>query len=425
MPKQTECLSAKAGQGENKGAAVNPMKKILRRVTRGTLLALAVAQITCSGTVSAETAPAWQTLLKKIVNMNSGTQNIEGLEAVREVLIPEFEKLGMKATTHSLNAGHKVVSMAVPGGKPELLLMGHIDTVFKKESKFQNYQVKGDRIYGPGVIDMKGGIVMMLGLLKKFKDTGQLKKFMVIINDDEEIGSPYSRALVNKLAADVKSGLVFEPGLPGGAVVTSHSGVRWWTLSVRGKASHAGLEPEKGINACVELSYKAIALSKLTDYAKKLTVNVGVIKGGSKPNVVCDHAEAKIDMRFVEKDDEQKTVNRIQDITDRHYVYNNYLKAAPTAKLETIVAVPSMPGSHTRRLYGLLQIAGKSINQKVTGSHVGYASDANRLAGTGMDLLVGLGPYGEGMHTNHEYLTISTYQERLNLTEALIKEILK
>ena len=109
--------------------------------------------------------------------------------------------------------------MVVPGGKPELLLMGHIDTVFKKDSTFQEYEVKGDRIYGPGIIDMKAGIVMMLGLLKKFKDADQLKKFMVIINDDEEIGSPHSHALVNKLVVDVKSGLVLEPGLPGGAVV--------------------------------------------------------------------------------------------------------------------------------------------------------------------------------------------------------------
>ena len=404
--------------------AMHKLKKNLQRVTKITLLALAVVHITSSVTVTAETAPEWLTLLDKIVNINSGTQNIEGLEAVREVLIPEFEKLGFKATIHNLNDGHKLVSMVVPGGKPELLLMGHIDTVFKKDSTFQEYEVKGDRIYGPGIIDMKAGIVMMLGLLKKFKDADQLKKFMVIINDDEEIGSPHSHALVNKLVVDVKSGLVLEPGLPGGAVVTSHSGVSWLTLSVRGKASHAGLEPEKGINACVELSHKVVEISKLTEYSKKLTVNVGVITGGSKPNVVCEHATATIDIRFVEKDDGENTVRKIQEITDKSYVYNDYLKTTPTAKLETLVAIPSMPSPHAKRLYGLLEIAGESINQKVSGSHVGYTSDANHLADTGMDLLVGLGPYGEGMHTDSEYLTISTYEERLKLTEALIKEIL-
>ena len=113
--------------------AMHKLKKNLQRVTKITLLALAVVHITSSGSVTAETAPEWLILLDKIVNINSGTQNIEGLEAVREVLIPEFEKLGFKATIHNLNDGHKLVSMVVPGGKPELLLMGHIDTVFQKE----------------------------------------------------------------------------------------------------------------------------------------------------------------------------------------------------------------------------------------------------------------------------------------------------
>jgi len=404
---------------------MNQMTKHLQRMTKGILLALAAGNITFFATVSAETAPKWQNLLKKIVNINSGTQNIEGIYAAREVLIPEFEKLGFKADIYNLDDGHKLVSMVVPGGKPELLLMGHIDTVFKKDSALQEYEVKEDKIYGPGIIDMKAGLVLMLELLKKFKDTDQLKKFMVIINDDEEIGSPHSHALVKKLVAGVKSGLVFEPGLPGGAVITSHSGVRWLTLSIRGKASHAGLEPEKGINACVELSYKVAEISKLTDYSKKLTVNVGVIDGGSKPNVVCEHAKATIDIRFVERDDIEKTVRKIQDITEENYVYNDYLEAAPTAKLETLVAIPSMPSSHTKRLYGLLKVAGENIGQEVKGSHVGYTSDANHLVDTGMDLLIGLGPYGGGMHTDSEFLKISTYEERLELAEALIKEILR
>ena len=404
---------------------MSQMTKYLQRATKGILLALAAGNITSSATVSAETALKWQPLLEKIVNINSGTQNIEGLDAVREVLIPEFDKLGFKADIHNFDDGHKLVSMVVPGGKPELLLMGHIDTVFKKDSAFQEYEVKGDKIYGPGIIDMKAGLVLMLELLKKFKDTDQLKKFMVIINDDEEIGSPYSHALVKKLVAGVKSGLVFEPGLPGGAVITSHSGVRWLKLSVRGKASHAGLEPEKGINACVELSYKVTEISKLTDYPKQLTVNVGVIEGGTKPNVVCEHAKATIDIRFVERDDIEKTVRKIQDITEEHYVYNDYLEAAPTAKVETIVDIPSMPSSQTNRLYGLLKVAGESIGQKIKGSHVGYTSDANHLVDTGMDLLVGLGPYGGGMHTESEYLKFSTYEERLKLTEALTRKILK
>lgn len=401
------------------------MRKNLHRAIKGTVLALAVACVTFPATVSAETASEWRSLLKKIVDINTGTRNVEGLDAAREALIPEFEKAGLEATVYDLKDGHKLVAMAAPGAKPELLLLGHIDTVFPKDSKFQKYEVKGDRIYGPGVTDMKAGIVLILELLKTFQGTTLMKKVVVIINDDEEIGSPYSRDMLRKLAAGVPSGLVFEPGLPDGAVVTSESGVRWLTLSVQGKASHAGLEPEEGINACVELSHKVVDIAKLTELSRKLSVNVGVIDGGTKPNVVCETATAGIDVRFVEQDDVEKTVRTMQAITAKSYTYNDHLKSAPTATLQTLVGIPSLPGSSTKRLYGLLEDAGKRIGQPVTGRHVGYASDANQLAETGMDLLVGLGPYGEGMHTDSEFLTISTFDERLKLTEALVREILR
>jgi len=390
-----------------------------------TLTALAALAFVCAGGARAETVPAWQTLLKEIVDINSGTRNAAGLDAVRKALIPPFEKLGFKATVRDLGDGHKLLSMVLPGGKPELLLMGHIDTVFEPDAKTRKYAVKGDRIYGDGIIDMKAGIVLMLGLAEAFDGTDRLGKLMIIINDDEEIGSPYSKTAVKALVKDVNAGLVFEPGLPDGGVVTSESGIRWLTLSVKGKASHAGLEPQNGINACVELGDKVVRMARLSDYGRKLSVNVGTIKGGTKPNVVCESAEAGIDLRYVEDADLQKTLQAIQAITGEMSVYNDVLRAAPTAALKTDVAIPSLPPARTERLYGLLEIAAKKTGQRVTGSHVGYVSDANHLAETGMDLLVGLGPYGRGMHTSTEYLTPSTYQERLGLTKALVEEILK
>jgi glutamate carboxypeptidase len=400
------------------------MKETLRRAIGRTLIAW-VGLMLAGTAVAAEATPEWQALLERIVNINSGTGNTDGLEAVRQVLIPEFEKLGFAVTTEDVGDGHKLVSMVVPGGAPELLLMGHIDTVFEPDSGFQKYEVVGYTIGGPGFIDLMAGIVLMLGLLQQFADSDRLGKFMVVINDDEELGSPYSRSRVKELAADVASGLIFEPGLPGGAVVTSHSGVIWLTLAVEGKASHAGLEPQLGIDACLELSDKVVRISKLSDYDRNLSVNVGVIGGGTKPNVVCESAEAGIDIRFVEPDDRRKTLDAIQAIADEMVVYNEVLGAAPTATLETLVDTPSMPPSFTERLYGLLEIAGRKTGQQVSGRHVGYASDANQLTGTGMDLLVGLGPYGGGMHTDGEYLTVSTYRERLDLSRALVEEILK
>ena len=374
---------------------------------------------------SADTVSEWQALLERIVNINSGTQNVAGLDAVRAVLIPEFEKLGLEATTYDLGDGHKLSAMSIPDAAPELLLMGHIDTVFPSDSSFQAYARKGNRIYGPGVIDMKAGIVMMLELAKTLGQDGLLSKVLVVISDDEEIGSPFSSSTTKRIAGDIKAGLIFEPGLPDGAVVTSQSGVRWLNLSVKGQAAHAGMEPEKGLNACVELSHKVVEIAKLTDLARKLSVNVGVIEGGIKPNVVCDQAKARIDLRFVGQDDVERTVAAIQRIADRSYVNNDRIQATTTAALEQVVSIPSLPGSATERLFALLQAAGREIGQQVTGQHAGFVSDANQLAGSSMDLLVGLGPYGGGMHTTDEYLEISTFEERLELSQALVQRILQ
>jgi len=397
----------------------------LRHRIRGTLSALAMTVAAGIGPAGADQVPEWRGLLEKIVSINSGTRNVEGLDAVRQVLVPEFEKLGMEVTVETLADGHKLLWSAVPGSDPEILFMGHIDTVFPKDSPFQQFEIKGDRIYGPGIIDMKGGIVLMIDLLKAFKETNQLDKFMVIINDDEEIGSPYSNARVKELASRVRSGLVFEPGLPDGAVVTSHAGVHWVTLTVEGKAAHAGLEPQNGISACVELSDKVGRLSKLSEPDKNILVNVGVIKGGTKPNVVCETAEAGIDIRFVEQDDLEQTLKRIQTIADEMVVYNELLAAGPTASLETVVNLPSMPPARSQRLYELLEIAGEKTGQRVSGQHVGYGSDGGTLAEAGIDVLVGVGPYGGGMHTDDEFLVVSTYEERRDLAKALIEEMLK
>lgn len=397
----------------------------LCRTIRRVMQVCALSLLAGLGSAGAQETPEWQTLLETIVNINSGSRNLEGLEAVRQVLVPEFEQFGLEVKTYDLDDGHKLLAASVPGSTPEILLMGHIDTVFPKESEFQSFEVRDDRIYGPGVIDMKAGIVLMRDLVKAFSDTGQLGKFMVIINDDEEIGSPYSSALARELAADVRSGLIFEPGLPDGAVVTSQSGVYWLTLTVTGKAAHAGLEPENGINACLELSEKVVRISKLSDYERKLSVNVGTIDGGTKPNVVCETATAGIDIRFVEDDDLQATLDAIRAITDEMTVYNDRLGAAPTATLETDVAIASLPPARSERLFGLLKRAGDRVNQTVRGQHVGYVSDANQLAVLGMDLLVGLGPYGGGMHTDEEFMLVSTYEERFALARALLDEMLR
>ncbi|SDW77278.1 glutamate carboxypeptidase [Marininema mesophilum] len=369
----------------------------------------------------------WVNVLQKLVDENSSTDNVAGSEKNREIMIQEFDKLGFKSTVKEGTQGRKVVSFQKAGAKPELALIGHVDTVFPKDSSFDKLKVEGNRLSGPGVIDMKGGLVMMLNIVDELNRTDPelAGKIRVIINDDEETGSVGTNAILKDLTKDLKYGLVLEPGLPDGSLVTSHMGVRWLQVDVHGKASHAGLEPQSGIDACTEASYKTTKLSRITDYKKGPFVNPGVIQGGTKPNVVCENATIKMDIRFFGKKDLDRATKRIKKITDHSTVYNKKLKQGTKSELKQLAELPPMTESSTADLFKFAQEAGKELGQSVTGKQVGYGSDANHLAPTGLKLLVGLGPYGGGMHTNNEFMDAANYEKRLKLNLSLIGKVLK
>jgi glutamate carboxypeptidase len=368
----------------------------------------------------------WLELLKTLVLTNSGTENTPGQDKVRAIQIPEFKKLGFEATTHALAPGHKVLSFELPGAKPTLLLLGHTDTVFKPTSKFQTFTSDAESLKGPGVIDMKGGIVLLLNVLAELKDQDRrlLERVRVGFNDDEEIGSPFSRAKLLDLAKGLRYGLVFEPGHSDGALVTAHSGVCWLEIQSKGKAAHAGLAHQDGINACVELAHKLVKISKLTDYPNRLTVNVGTIQGGTVTNVVCEEASATIDIRFAEPADLDGVLKKIQAIAESPDVENTLTHERARTSIKEIVRVPPMSERSTKTLFRLAQEAGAAVQQEVKGRPAGYVSDANRLASSGMNLLVGLGPYGSGMHTEAETLLKRSYPERLALVKELVRRIL-
>ena len=370
----------------------------------------------------------WRDLLRELLEINSGSENTDGLELVRKRLIPEFEKLGFRTTTVDTGDRHKILVFDFDGEKPELLLLGHVDTVFPAASAFQKFSSQGDRLMGPGVIDMKGGIVLILNILTDLKqspkDAEILKKIRVLLDDDEETGASHSKAKFAEWVKGIPYGLVFEPGLSNRSLVNSHSGVHWSELTVKGRAAHAGMEHEKGLNACVELAHKIIEISKLTDYRKKLTVNVGTIHGGIKPNVVCEEASAKIDIRFVERADLNSALKRIENITAKSATRNSLLGIETHSQLKDLGETPSLTRASTDKLYLLAQEAGLQAGVPVKGEHVGYGTDAGHLAGTGIQLLVGLGPVGGGMHTDSEFMDLNSYLPRKKLGTALIRRVL-
>ncbi|BCL74706.1 peptidase M20 [Jeongeupia sp. HS-3] len=394
----------------------------MKRRFFGFVLGLMIGGETVAATNTID--PAYLGLLKRIVDINTETRNLAGLAQARDVLIPQFEALGMKVTRHSLaEQGREVLSFDTPGATPKVLLVGHLDTVFSTTGGFQRFSDQGDRLAGPGVIDMKGGLVLMLNVLGQLKQAGRLQQVRVVINDDEEIGSPHSKKTLRALARDIPYGLVFEPGLEDGAVVSSQSGVRWIKLTTTGKAAHAGLEPENGINACLDLARKIGKITDLARPAKGLTINPGVIEGGSKPNVVCDKASVTFDIRFRAIPDWNSVSAAIGEIGQQSDVYNTRLRQGTRTEVTQLAEMPPLPEGQTLALASRLESVSRSIGLPFRAQAVGYGSDGNNLAETGMQLLVGVGPYGGGMHADTEHMLVSSYRDRLTLMTRLITQL--
>lgn len=388
------------------------------------LAAAALGLVLCAAAPAQGMEPHYRELLGRLVNINTATHNSTGLVQVRQLLIPQFEALGLVLTRHRLaQDGREVLSFEMPGAKPQVMLVGHLDTVFPSSGAFQTLKEQGDRLIGPGVIDMKGGVVLMLNVLAQLKKQGGLDNVRVVLNDDEEIGSPNSKAMLRKLAQGMPYGLVFEPGLADGAVVSSQSGVRWIKLTTTGKAAHAGLEPEQGIDACLDLSIKTKKVAALAASGKGLTINPGLIEGGSKPNVVCDKASVTFDIRFRSQADWQRVSKAIERVGAVSDVYNPLLKQGTHTEVTQLAEMPLLPTENTAQLLKRIQVSARSLGQTVPARAVGYGSDGNNLAETGMQLLVGVGPYGGGMHSDQEFMLLSSYKERLALLTLLITQL--
>jgi glutamate carboxypeptidase len=391
------------------------------------MMALSLALLGATGLAQAEAiASPYRELLQQLVDINTETQNLAGLAQARQLLIPQFEALGLVATHHRLaQEGREVLSFEKPGATPKVLLIGHLDTVFPVNSAFQRLQQQDDHLVGPGVIDMKGGVVLMLNVLAQLKVQGKLDQVRVVLNDDEEVGSTASKATLRTLAQGVPYGLVFEPGLEDGAVVSSQSGVRWIKLTTVGKAAHAGLEPENGIDACLDLAIKIRKITELAQPEKGLTLNPGVIEGGSKPNVVCEKASVTFDIRFRSLSDWQTVSAAIARIGEQSDINNARLQKGTHTEVAQLAEMPLLPATSTAALLQQMQAAATAVGQPFRARAVGYGSDGNNLADSNIELLVGVGPYGGGMHSEHEFMRLNAYPERLALDTQLISQLIQ
>lgn len=366
--------------------------------------------------------------LSQLVNTNTSTENQDGLESLRALIKNEFERLNFEVKLVDANSSrpysHQVMLIRRPHSNNSITLLGHIDTVFPPTSDFNSITVEENVIRGPGVIDMKSGILLLREIVQALNED-DLSHVQIILNDDEEIGSIFSKSIIRHLIPASASVLIFEPGLADGSVVTSQSGVAWFELSTQGKAAHAGLEPETGFNACTELANKITRVAELSDLNRGVNLNPGVVSGGSKPNVVCDQANVKIDMRFKTTEQYNLLSKDLQKITDT--VYSRFLppKFIPTSQLKQLAFLPPLNVEKTSTLFDLVLNLSNALGIKIKGAHVGYGSDGNNISDLPVNVLVGLGPYGGGMHTKNEFMDIGSFESRMKLNLGLIKKLIK
>jgi glutamate carboxypeptidase len=354
--------------------------------------------------------------LARLVNQDSGTDDRDDVNRLGDVLAAQLEALGFHVRrVPQTRFGDHLVAEKPGRGPKRFLLVGHFDTVFRAgTARVRPFRIADGRAYGPGVYDMKGGLAAGLYALRAHREAGTRAwddvSLAVVFNADEERLSPTSRALIQAEAGRAHSVGILEPARPGGECVMARKGAGTFTLEVTGQAAHAGLQPELGASAIADLAQKIVELHALTDLARGTTVNVGVIQGGERPNVVADRARAEIDLRVWTPEEGERMVALMQEIAQVPRVPGT--QARLTGAIDFPPWPPGLPG--TVRLVELLQAAGRDLGVEVRAIATGGGSDGNHTAHVA-PTIDGLGPQGSRAHSDEEFILVPTLLERTKL----------
>jgi glutamate carboxypeptidase len=359
-------------------------------------------------------------LLQQMVEIESPSDDKAAVDRMGRFLGREFERLGAKVTSYPQKEAGNHLKAEFPGGagKP-VLLLGHFDTVWPMGTLAQMpFRVDGDRAFGPGVYDMKAGIAMMIFALLALREASVVHRPVIILLDtDEEVGSTTGRPVVEATAKDCEAVLVLEPSQgPKGHLKTSRKGVGDITLRVRGRASHSGVDFEKGHSAIVELARQLLEVVKFTDLARGITVNPGVIHGGTRSNVVAAEAWAEVDLRIA----------RAPDAALLEQKFAALKPFDPECSIELSGGINRPPMERTAgtvRLFGIAREIATSIGMPLEESSTGGGSDGNFTSALGIPTLDGLGALGEGAHASNESVVVPELPRRTALLAGLIQRL--
>lgn len=357
-----------------------------------------------------------KTFLKRLVETESPSQEKAAVDRVGAIVAEQARAQAAQVEiVPNTETGDHVISHWGGKGKP-MLLICHMDTVFPLGTigTFP-YREEEGKIMGPGVSDMKASIAISLAAIGEAYKNGAARPITLLCTSDEEIGSRTSRELIEKMAKESQLVMVMEPALIDGSLKTWRKGVGGFTVKVKGRAAHAGGDHEKGRNAIEEMAHQLLAIQKLTDYARKTTVNVGVIKGGTVSNVVAEEAQIEVDVRVLEVAEWERVdsaVRRLKPVLDGTSIQvSGGLNRGP---------MPFDAAMQTTFLKAQSIAAGIGIELKAGGT--GGASDANLVAPLGVPVLDGLGAIGENYHSDREYIFAGSLAQRVKLIAALLRD---
>ena len=360
----------------------------------------------------AEQQPAMLALLEDVVNIDSGSYDKAGVDAVGARFQKFFEAEGMPVAVEPLETHGNALHIRLddnPTNEKPIVLMGHRDTVFPKgEAQRRPFKIENGRAYGPGVADMKGGLVLNAFVLAAFKRFGGAPAPLAgLITSDEEIASPACRPIIEKVARDARCVFNSEPGRPSGNVVTGRKGGAFMRFEVTGKAAHSGGNFEQGISAIGELAHKILAIHALTDLSRGITLNVGIVSGGQSVNTTAPHAEGRIDMRYRDPRDRAGVIEAIQTIIDTPFVKGT------TARLEILGEFsPLTKLAASDALFETYTSAAADAGLEVGGEFSGGCADSGFTTAVGCPTICATGPVGANAHTPEEFMVVDTLVPR-------------
>jgi glutamate carboxypeptidase len=351
-------------------------------------------------------------LLEEVVNIDSGSYDKAGVDTVGERFKRFFAEHDIPISVVPNDTFGEAIKAEVAGAggsnKP-IVLMGHCDTVFPKgEAGRRPFRIENGRAYGPGVCDMKAGLIMNAFVLAAYRKFGGAPAPLVgLITSDEEIGSPACRPTIEETARGARAVLNSEPGRPSGNVVTGRKGGVFMRMEVFGKAAHSGGNFEQGVSAIGELAHKIVALHDITDIPRGTTVNVGLIGGGQSVNTVAPQAECQIDLRYVTPPDRADAMRRIEEIVARSTVPGTRARLEIKGEFK-----PLVQDEGSKALFETYQGAMKEVGRTVEGEFTGGCADSGFTASVGCPTLCAVGPVGGKAHSPEEYLEIESFVPR-------------